>query len=130
MVLDEIAEIIRSGKQIVVTDAKTKEDVTAFILTQIVLEKAKDRHTLLPVPLLHLIIRYGDNLLLDFFENYLQQVVNNYIGYKQAMDTQFRNWLDMGKNFSVAAQQSMNPLNLFPSGVRTSEKEESSDEDK
>jgi polyhydroxyalkanoate synthesis repressor PhaR len=130
MVLDEIAEIIRSGKQIVVTDAKTKEDVTAFILTQIVLEKAKDRHTLLPVPLLHLIIRYGDNLLLDFFENYLQQVVNNYIGYKQAMDTQFRNWLDMGKNFSEAAQQSMNPLNLFPSGVRTSEKEESSDEDK
>jgi polyhydroxyalkanoate synthesis repressor PhaR len=122
MVLSEIADIIRDGQTIEVIDAKTEEDVTAFILTQIILEKAKEKNTLLPVPLLHLIIQYGDNLLIDFFENYLQKILNNYIEYKQAMDAQFTNWLDMGKNFTEAARQSMNPLELFSSGLGTTDK--------
>ncbi|MGB5984515.1 MAG: polyhydroxyalkanoate synthesis regulator DNA-binding domain-containing protein, partial [Desulfobacterales bacterium] len=88
--LGEMAELIRRGREVKVIDAKTKADVTAFILTQIILEQAKTKNTLLPVPLLHLIIRYGDNLLIDFFENHLQQVIGNYVEYKQAMDSQFR----------------------------------------
>jgi polyhydroxyalkanoate synthesis repressor PhaR len=130
MVLSEVSELIRKGQTIEVVDAKTKEDVTAFILTQIILEKAKDKNTLLPVSLLHLIIQYGDNLLIDFFENYLQQIVNNYIGYKQAMDAQFRNWLDMGKNFTETARQSMNPMDLFSSGFGDSGKKENGDDEK
>jgi len=33
-----------------VEDAKTHEDVTAYILTQVVLEEAKSKSILLPVP--------------------------------------------------------------------------------
>jgi len=32
-------------------DAKTKEDVTAFILTQIILEEARNKNALLPLKL-------------------------------------------------------------------------------
>ena len=53
--LDQLAEMIRKGNRVEVFKAKTEEDVTAFILTQIVMEKAKNRNALLPVPLLHLI---------------------------------------------------------------------------
>lgn len=113
MTLNEIEGIIRQGYEIVVTDAKTKEDVTAFILTQIILEQAKNRNTLLPVPLLHLIIRYGDNVLIDFFDNYLQQVIGSYLEYKQAMDIQFQRWLDLGRNLAETAQHGMNPANPF-----------------
>ena len=113
MTLSEIEGIIRQGYEIVVTDAKTKEDVTAFILTQIILEQAKNRNTLLPVPLLHVIIRYGDNVLIDFFDNYLQQVIGSYLEYKQAMDTQFQQWLDLGRNLAETAQHGMNPANPF-----------------
>lgn len=113
MTLNEIEGIIRQGYEIVVTDAKTKEDVTAFILTQIILEQAKNRNTLLPVPLLHIIIRYGDNVLIDFFDNYLQQVIGSYLEYKQAMDTQFQRWLDLGRNLAETAQHGMNPANPF-----------------
>ena len=113
MTLNEIEGIIRQGYEIVVTDAKTKEDVTAFILTQIILEQAKNRNTLLPVPLLHLIIRYGDNVLIDFFDNYLQQVIGSYLEYKQAMDSQFQRWLELGRNLAETARQGMNPANPF-----------------
>lgn len=40
--LNQVAYLIRQGRQVEVIDAKTKEDVTASIPTQIVLEKAKN----------------------------------------------------------------------------------------
>ncbi len=56
--LDDISEFICKGHEVKVIDAKTEEDVTALILTQIILEQTKNKHTLLPVPLLHFMIRY------------------------------------------------------------------------
>ena len=111
--LAEMAELIRQGHEVEVIDAKTKADVTAFILTQILLEQAKNKNTLLPVPLLHMIIRFGDNVLVDFFESHLQQVIGNYLEYKKNMDAQFRNWLDLGKNFTETARQGMQTINPF-----------------
>ena len=76
--LDYVTDIIRHGRKIKVTDAKTGEDVTAAILTQIVLEEARKKKYLLPTPLLYLIIQYGENVLTDFFEKYLEQTIKNY----------------------------------------------------
>jgi len=117
--LNEVAELIRQGRQVEVYDAKTKEDVTAFILTQIVLEEARNKNALLPSPLLHLIIRYGDNLLGEFFDNYLQQTIQTYVAHKQALDTQFRQWLEMGMDLSQMAQKTMGNLNPFQSVFKT-----------
>ena len=124
--LNEVAERIRSGQQVEVIDAKTKEDVTAFILTQIILEEAKGKKALLPVPLLHTIIQYGDNVLVEFFEKYLQQTINSYLTYKSSVDAQFKKWLSMGMDISEVAQKSMarmNPLqSVFEQYSKTSSK--------
>lgn len=103
--LDQLAGMVREGRAVQVVEAKTGEDVTAFTLTQIVLEKAKTHNTLLPVPLLHLIIRYGENVLAEFFEKYLEQTVKNYLAYKNAADDQFRKWMEMGQDFSSMARK-------------------------
>ena len=111
--LSQVADYIRNGREVTIIDAKSKEDVTAFILTQIVLEEAKNKNALLPTPLLYLIIRYGDNLLGEFFEKYLLQVFQNFVAHKQAMDGQFQQWIEMGLNMSKAAQKSLTDINLF-----------------
>jgi polyhydroxyalkanoate synthesis repressor PhaR len=111
--LSEVADDIRQGKTVKAFDAKTKEDVTAFVLTQIILEGAKNNNVLLPVPLLHMIIRYGENVLHGFFENYLEQTVNAYVAYKIQADEQFRKWLEVGMDLSGMAQQSLSRLNPF-----------------
>jgi polyhydroxyalkanoate synthesis repressor PhaR len=111
--LEALAEKIRQGHEVQVIDAKTEADVTAFILTQIVLEQAKRNNTLLPTPVLHLIIRYGDNLLLEFFESYLQQIVTTYIDYKRAIDKQFKRWLDMGMGLGGKSAADGNPFSTF-----------------
>ena len=111
--LAEVADLIRQGKTVKAFDAKTNADVTAFVLTQIVLEEAKNNNTLLPVPLLHVIIRYGENVLHEFFENYLEQTINAYVAYKREADQQFQKWLEVGMDLSGMAQQSINQLNPF-----------------
>ena len=105
--LSQVSEMIKSGRQVEVIDAKSEENVTAFILTQIVLEEAKNKNALLPAPLLHLIIRYGETVLGEFFENYLELAVKNYLSYKTAFDEQFRSWLEIGTDFSSMAQKSV-----------------------
>ena len=113
--LSEVADRIRTGQQVEVVDAKTKEDVTAFILTQIVLEEARKKNILLPVPLLHIIIQYGDNVLVEFFEKHLQQTLKSYLTYKSSVDDLFKKWLEMGVDISHTAQRGFAELNPLQS---------------
>ena len=113
--LNQVADLIRQGRQVEVVDAKSKEDVTASILNQIVLEEAKNKNILLPVPVLHLIIQYGDNILGEFFEKYLQQMIQTYLAHKHAVDDQFKKWLEMGLDFSNMAQENKAGITPFKS---------------
>ena len=107
VILEDVSTMIRAGEQVQIKDASTGEDVTAFILTQIVLEAAKRRNSLLPESVLHLIIRYGDNALGDFFEKYFQKTLHNYIETKKAFDRQFGQWLDMGMELPTRMPEMM-----------------------
>jgi len=111
--LEQVAEMIKAGHFVTAVDAKTGEDVTDFVLTQIVLEEAKNKNALLPAALLHMIIRYGDNILGEFFEKYLEQTLKNYLAYKSRVDDQFRQWLDFGTDLSSLAQKSLTGMVPF-----------------
>ena len=125
--LNEVTEQIRNGQEVQVLDAKSKEDVTSFILTQILLEEAKNKQFLLPASLLHIIIQYGDNVLLEFFENHLQQTIQSYLSHRSSFDSQFKKWLEMGMNMSEIAQkgfEKINPLQSVFGGFSSTEKED------
>jgi polyhydroxyalkanoate synthesis repressor PhaR len=113
--LSQVADLVKEGREIEIKDDKTGEDVTAFILTQIVLEEVKKKSLLLPVSLLALLIRYGDSVLSEFFDKYLEQTLRNYLAYKSAMDNQFQKWLELGQDFSKLTQKAMTGLTPFRS---------------
>ncbi|HPK53375.1 MAG TPA: polyhydroxyalkanoate synthesis regulator DNA-binding domain-containing protein [Smithellaceae bacterium] len=113
--LDYVTNIIREGRQITVLDAKTGEDVTASILTQIVLEEARKKHHLLPNPLLYLIIQYGETVLSEFFEKYLEQTIRNYLLFRNLADDQYKKWLDLSTNYTPANVQTLASLSPFKS---------------
>jgi polyhydroxyalkanoate synthesis repressor PhaR len=115
--LDHVLQVIRQGRQVSVVDAKSGEDVTAFILTQIILEESRKRNSLLPVPLLHLIIQYGENVLNEFFEKYLEQTINNYLSYKAMADEQFKKWLNLGVDWSTLTKQTLTAMPAFRSFI-------------
>ena len=62
-----------------------------------------------------MIIRYGENVLHEFFENYLEQTINAYVTYKGKADEQFKKWLEVGMDLSEMSQQSIARLNPFQS---------------
>lgn len=113
--LADVARMIRDGNQVEITDVKTNEDVTAFILTQIMLEQAKSNNIVLPSSLLHLIIRFGENTLSEFFENYLETILRSYLSYKKTMDEQFRLYLELGMDFSSMAKKTFRQITPFSS---------------
>ncbi len=60
--LEEIARLIRQGKQVKVVDTTSHEDLTAVTLAQIILEGEKKHKNLVPVSFLHQLIQYGESL--------------------------------------------------------------------
>ncbi len=61
--LDHLAEMVREGVDFVVYDAKTNEDITRSVLTQIIFEEESRGENLLPIQFLRQLISfYGDNM--------------------------------------------------------------------
>lgn len=97
--LEQVAEMIKEGRTMKIIDEKTKEDVTGFILSQIMVEESK-KNAMWPVSLLHTIIRDSDNVLSEFFGKYLEQTIEVYLNTKKTLDEQFSQWLEMGMDVS------------------------------
>ncbi len=76
--LEEIATLIRKGKEVRVVDAKTGQDLTRVTLTQIVVEDAKDGPTGLPLELLRQLIVASDQVGREFVMWYLNSAFNAY----------------------------------------------------
>jgi polyhydroxyalkanoate synthesis repressor PhaR len=71
--LDEIAKMIKAGEDLRVIDNKTKNDITASTLTQLLYESEKKAKTQPSVELLKEIIRHGDGS----FSGYIQAKVSS-----------------------------------------------------
>ena len=99
--LDHLSQMVKNGQQFVVEDAKTHEDITRAVLTQIIVEEESKGHHLLPISFLRqLISLYGDNL---------QWMVPNYLEY--SMQVFSRNQEQIRQYFQEAM------TGLFPFGT-------------
>lgn len=90
--LDDLAQMVRSEKDFVVYDAKTGEDLTHSVLTQIIVEQeSKGGQNLLPVPFLRQLIKfYGDNFG-KFVPSYLEMSLSNFSKEQEKYRSQFEN---------------------------------------
>ncbi|MBL8917306.1 MAG: hypothetical protein JNJ54_00475 [Myxococcaceae bacterium] len=76
--LEELTGKIRGGAEVRVVDAKTNRDLTQETLTQIIIE-SRGADTLFPAPLLHQLIRLGDDALAEFLGRYVQGALELYL---------------------------------------------------
>src|SRR6201987_5466404 len=76
--LDDLAEHIRAGREVQVVDAKSGQDLTRVILTQIITEDAKDKPTGLPLELLRQLIVASDEVRQEFLMWYLKSAFDTY----------------------------------------------------
>src|SRR5947209_18712268 len=90
LTLEEIRTLIQQGYDIRVVDAKTSTDITAQLLTQIILELDTPKLDSLPVPLLVRLIRMNDQLVKDFIEKYFNQALQSFLDYQRRVEEQIR----------------------------------------
>jgi len=97
--LDDLAKLIKEGGDFVASDAKTGEDITRSVLTQIIVEQEQKGQNLLPTSFLRKLIGfYGDSM---------QFLVPGYL--EQAMIAFARNQEQMRKNLQAT-------FGIFPFG--------------
>ncbi len=76
--LDDLAAHIRAGREVKVVDAKSGQDLTRVLLTQIITEDAKDKPTGLPLELLRQLIIASDEVRQEFLMWYLKSAFDTY----------------------------------------------------
>lgn len=93
--LEDIATIIRAGKNFVVYDVKTGDDITRSILTQIIVEQEAKGNQLLPMSfLLDMVKIYGNNaggLVPDYWNQTMQIFKQNQEKLQKGFDTALGN---------------------------------------
>jgi polyhydroxyalkanoate synthesis repressor PhaR len=88
--LQQIHKLIHEGYNIRVLDAKTNEDITAKVLTQILLEYEPVKLDMFSNELLTRAIRVNDRLLKDFVDVYFRQAFEAFCGSQKQVDQMLR----------------------------------------
>ncbi len=85
--LDDIAGMLRQGKDVQVVDAKTGQDLTRVTLTQIITEDAKNKPTGLPLELLRQLVLASDEVRQEFLMWYLKSAFATYEKVQDAVQS-------------------------------------------
>jgi polyhydroxyalkanoate synthesis repressor PhaR len=75
--LDRLAQMVREGREFEVVDAKSGEDITRQVLTQIIVdEEARGGETMLPLNFLKQLIGLYGNSMQNFVPQYLEAAMD------------------------------------------------------
>jgi polyhydroxyalkanoate synthesis repressor PhaR len=85
--LEDIALLVRDGKDLQVVDAQTGEDLTRVTLTQIIMDDAKQQPTGLPLELLRQLIISSDRMGREFIMWYLKSAYDAYQNVQSKLHT-------------------------------------------
>ena len=108
--LDDLCKMVRAGEHFVVYDAKSGEDLTRSILTQIILEEDGKGRNLLPINFLRQLIGYYDDSLRAFLPRYLELSMENFAANQE----QIRRYIEstFGQFFPMSQFEDMARQNL------------------
>lgn len=90
--LEDIRHMVKADKNFVVKDAKTGEDLTRQILTQIILEQELKGSTTMPPDFLRGVIKMHDDQLGHMMQHYLDNAMSAFNANQDAM----RKYMDEG----------------------------------
>ncbi|WP_372426644.1 polyhydroxyalkanoate synthesis repressor PhaR [Salinarimonas chemoclinalis] len=117
--LEDLGRMVREGEDFAVTDAKTGEDITRSVLTQIIFEQENKEgaQTMLPIAFLRQLIRlYGDSMqavVPAYLEFSMESFLREQAKLREQMTTAFG-----GKAFGTLEEQVRANMSLFSDAMR------------
>ena len=83
--LDRLAQMVREGREFEVVDAKSGEDITRQVLTQIIVEEEARGSTMLPINFLKQLIGLYGNSMQNMVPSYLEAAMDAFQRNQSAM---------------------------------------------
>ena len=100
--LEDVCQMVKRHEDFIVVDAKTGDDLTHLVLTQIIAEQETKGFNMLPINFLRQII--------SFYDDGLRAVIPHYL--EETMSTFTRNQEQM-RNYTESALKEFSPFRLF-----------------
>ena len=125
--LDDLATMVKKGEDFTVQDAKSGEDITHSVLTQIIFElENKDGQNMLPIPFLRqLIAFYGDQMQM-VVPSFLEQSMIAFSKEQQRFREQMKStmgkapvdMMEMAVPMKAIEEQTRRNIELFQNAMR------------
>ncbi len=106
--LDHLAQLVKEGKEFVVYDAKSGEDITRQVLTQIIVEQEGKGGNLLPIGFLRQLISFYDNSLQSIVPRYLEYSIGIFARQQEQMRRTMQQTMEGLFPFSVEEMSKQN----------------------
>jgi polyhydroxyalkanoate synthesis repressor PhaR len=119
--LEHLADMVKKGVDFVVYDAKTNEDITRTVLTQIIFEEESQGQSLLPIQFLRQLISYYGDSLQAFLPSYLEMSLAAFAQQQEQLRTQmsaFNPAVGMGVGMGAYEEQIKQNLALFDRAMK------------
>jgi polyhydroxyalkanoate synthesis repressor PhaR len=136
--LDNLAEMVRQGRDFVVYDAKSGDDITRGVLTQIIVEEEGKGQNLLPTNFLRQLIGLYGGSMQGLVPKYLEHAMSSFAQQQDQMRAAmqktmgslfpFGNIEEVGRQNMAMMERAFNLFTPFYRGVESSSSEPPTDE--
>lgn len=110
--LDDVADMVRKGEDLKVVDARTGQDLTRTILTQIIVEQEAKGESMLPIKFLRQVIRMYSNNMRPMIPHYLDQTVDTLMNNQEELSKYWTSQIDSAqKNITKLPAQAVAKFN-------------------
>ena len=117
--LEDLADMVKKGADFTVHDAKTGEDITRSVLTQIIFEEENKGPNLLPIKFLRQLIRFYGDQLQAFVPSYLEMSLEQLTRQQQHLRDQLLNSIGVNPEpFKVIDEQVKNNMAMFENAMK------------
>ncbi|MEX0853851.1 MAG: polyhydroxyalkanoate synthesis repressor PhaR [Bauldia sp.] len=89
--LEDLADMVKGGQDFVVVDAKSGDDITRSVLTQIIFEQENKGQNLLPITFLRQLIRFYGDSIQNLIPTYLDFSIESLVREQEKLRDQMTN---------------------------------------
>jgi polyhydroxyalkanoate synthesis repressor PhaR len=116
--LDHLSDMVREGVDFVVLDAKTGEDITRSVLTQIIFEQESRGQNLLPVQFLRRLIRFYGDQMQGFLPPYLELSMESFSKAQDKMRENISRTFGATTPMAAFEEQAQRNMQLFQQALQ------------
>ena len=116
--LEDLAVMVKSEEDFIVVDAKSGEDITRSVLTQIIFEQEAKGQNLLPVAFLRNLIQFYGDSVQSIVPSYLEHSMDSFREQRETFQEQLGKGFDPSNAMDLMAEQTRKNTEVFQNAMR------------